>query len=392
MRRRGGSPLPESGVGELGRLASRLKRFMAGGGAHGGGSGPAGAESFETLALEVFRAQCRHNPAYGAFVRGRGLDPGTVDDWRIIPAVPAGAFRDLPLVTGDPGRVRLVFRTSGTTREGGPRGEHRVMDPSLYEASLLPNFRAHLLPDGERLPLISLIPPPEEVPDSSLSWMMGAVSRHLAAPGGGWFVDGSGALDGDGLARTLQDAEVSGQPVLLAGTAFAWVHGMDAMDRRGLRVRLPEGSRLMETGGFKGRSRELPAGELYRALEERLGIPPERMVNEYGMTELLSQFYQPVLQEGGPADPEERRHRPPLWVRTRILDPTTLRELPPGEPGLLVHLDLANLYSVACVLTQDLGVAVGDGFRVLGRVPGSEARGCSLAMDELLSRAGSLSE
>ncbi|HSR42653.1 MAG TPA: hypothetical protein VLL48_10785, partial [Longimicrobiales bacterium] len=129
----------------------------------------------------------------------------------------------------------------------------------------------------------------------------------------------------------------------------------------------------------------------YRALQDRLGVPTGRIVNEYGMTELLSQFYEPVMRDGAPeadGDPSERRHVAPPWVRTRVLDPGDLGELPPGEPGLLCHVDLANAGSVAAVLTEDMGVAVADGFRVLGRAAGAEPRGCSLAMDELLGAAG----
>lgn len=343
--------------------------------------------AFGSLALRVFRAQCRWNPVYGAFVRGRGIDPEALDDWRRIPAVPTGAFRSLPLVTGGDSPEGVTFRTSGTTAGRGSRGEHRVSDPGLYRAALLPPFREYLLPDGARLPLLSLIPPPWELRDSSLSFMMGVVAELLCAPGGGWFVDAGGDMDAQGMAGALQTAEAAGEPVLLAGTAFAWVHWLDAMERRGLEVRLPEGSRILETGGFKGRSRTLSREELYGALEARLGIPAFRIVNEYGMTELLSQFYEPVLVEGGPGDPRERRHVGPPWIRTRVLDPETLDEVSPGEPGLLCHLDLANLFSVSAVLTEDLGVAVTDGFRVLGRAPGAEPRGCSRAMDELLSGA-----
>lgn len=142
----------------------------------------------------------------------------------------------------------------------------------------------------------------------------------------------------------------------------------------------------METGGFKGRSRSVPRGELYDGLSERLGVPPGAIVNEYGMTELLSQFYEPVLSGDCPADPQRRYHVGPSWVRTRILHPETLDDVPQGGEGLLCHVDLANLRSVMAVLTSDVGVRTGKGFRVLGRAPGAEPRGCSLVMEELLAR------
>jgi hypothetical protein len=141
----------------------------------------------------------------------------------------------------------------------------------------------------------------------------------------------------------------------------------------------------METGGFKGRSRVLERPDFYASLSKAHGIPAAAIVNEYGMTEMLSQFYDgPVAATPGLAL-EDRRHVPPPWVRTRVLDPITLSPLPLGEPGLLCHVDLANAGSVMAILTGDLGFAVEDGFRVLGRAQGAEPRGCSLAMDDLLS-------
>jgi hypothetical protein len=138
----------------------------------------------------------------------------------------------------------------------------------------------------------------------------------------------------------------------------------------------------MDTGGFKGRSREVTREELYGGLEERLGIHAAWCVDEYGMTELSSQFYDGVAGSAGP--PADRVHRGPGWVRTVATDPETLRPLPHGSVGVLRHHDLANLHSVAAIQTADLGVTAEDGFRVLGRAAGAGPRGCSLAMEELL--------
>lgn len=335
---------------------------------------------FDDLARRASAHQCERNPAFARFCEARGVQPGSWSSWRDLPPVPARAFRERGLVSRGP--AQAVFRTSGTTGGGAERGEHRVPDLSLYHASLLPNFEAHLLPDGARLPMLSLIPPPREVPDSSLSHMIGVVEAELA-PGTRYFVDRDGRLDEHGLRSALGDAEGARDPVLVVGTAFAFVHLLDALAKESTRFRLPDGSRVMETGGFKGRSRAVPREELYAAIDSRLGIPSDRIVNEYGMTELLSQFYEPVLTGGA------RLHHPPPWVRTRVADPATLEPLPPGRVGLLCHFDLANLGSVCCVLTEDLGVeppeAEGHGFRVLGRNPGAEPRGCSLAMDDLMT-------
>jgi hypothetical protein len=168
----------------------------------------------------------------------------------------------------------------------------------------------------------------------------------------------------------------------VAGTAFAFVHLLDALTARGARVALPEGSRIMETGGFKGRSRVVARDELYLGIRDRLGVPVDRMVNEYGMTELLTQMYEPLLREG---DAGPRRHVPPPWLRVRALDPTTLAPVGPGTAGLLCFFDLANAGSAAHVLTEDMGCVGPDGLHLQGRVAGAEPRGCSLTLEEILN-------
>lgn len=307
--------------------------------------------------------------------------------WEEIPAVPATAFKQLDL-SSVPGEPEAVFVTSGTTRGGEVRGRHPVAELELYRDACVPWFARHLVPEGEPLPILSLVPSREEAPASSLSTMMTFVAEALGAPGSGFFADPQTGVRISELRQALQAAADGGGPVLLMGTAFAWVHWLEACAREGWRFRLPEGSRLMETGGFKGRSRAVPRDELYRELEARLGIPTARMVNEYGMTELLSQLYEPVLADSAPAaSPGVRLHRPPPWLRVRALDPETLVPRPPGERGLLAFLDLANVGSVSAVLTEDLGTVQEEGVRVLGRAPGAEPRGCSLAMEELLEGA-----
>jgi hypothetical protein len=180
-------------------------------------------------------------------------------------------------------------------------------------------------------------------------------------------------------------------PVLLGGTAFSFAQLLEEIGESGVPP-LPKGSVVLETGGFKGRVRSVPRPELYDAISRTFNIPTMRIVNEYGMTELLSQFYEPVLLEGGPEDPERRRHLGPPWVRTRILDPYTLEPARDGDVGILCHMDLANLDAVSAILTDDLGHAVDDGFRIMGRAEGAEARGCSLIVEELARAAGASPE
>jgi hypothetical protein len=353
-------------------------------------------DAFDRLARAVFAHQLACNRPYRLFCERRGASPETVEHWSQIPAVPTDAFKAAALVCGDPAAIEAaaaqgedahrsaaVFRTSGTTLGPGQRGIHYVPDLALYDAALRAGFRAHVLPEGVRMRMVSLVPRPEEVPDSSLSHMAGAVAADFGTAADGWYVSPGGGIDEAGLEAALRDAETAGEPVCLLGTAFALVHWLDALRQAGTRFRLPEGSRLMDTGGFKGRSREVTREELYGAVGEMTGIGHAWCVNEYGMTEMSSQFYDAVAGSG--AVPAERVHAGPPWVRTLATDPETLRPLPHGEIGVLRHVDLANLQSVTSIQTADLGFTSPAGFRVLGRARGAEARGCSLAMDDLLS-------
>jgi len=341
--------------------------------------------AFNNLALRIFAYQCNRNAAYGAYARLRGRTPEAISHWREIPAVPTAAFKELPLVSGDPDRVDAVFRTSGTTRGGERRGEHYIPDLTLYHASLLPNFAAYLLPDGAELPMLSLLPSDRELPDSSLAHMIAVVSDRLGAPGSRSYASVDAGIDEAGLEAALRRHEAEGTPVCLLGTSFAFVHWTDSLRARGVSFRLPPGSRLMDTGGYKGRSREVAADELRATYVELLGIPEPFLVNEYGMAEMCSQFYDTVLREHtrkGAAGP--RVKAAPPWVRTVVVDPETLEPVPPGEVGILRHYDLANLGSVLAVQTEDLGREVEGGFVLLGRAAGAPPRGCSIATDLLL--------
>lgn len=335
---------------------------------------------FETLALDLFAFQFAHCAPYRRWCEERGRTPGTVSHWRQIPAVPTGAFKEVELRSFSKDRLRHVFRTSGTS--AARRGELLLDTLNLYEASLVPTFRVHVLPDlvdGERIRLRVLTPPPAESPDSSLSHMFGTLLPIFGATGSGFDVHGHG-FDPAALLGALRAAAQSDEPVALCGTSFAFVHLVDALAERRETVALPAGSRIMETGGFKGRSREVSRDELYEEIASRLGVPPTRIVNQYGMTELGSQFYDTVLRHPGTT----RRKLGPPWARVRIVDPVSGEDVPEGEPGMIVVIDLANSGSVLAVATADLGRRVGDGFEVLGRVRGAETRGCSIAADTML--------
>jgi len=346
---------------------------------------PLSDPTFNALARDIFAWQLERNRPLAAYCERRGISAASVSHWTEIPPIPTAAFKEVPLLAGNTAAADAVFRTSGTTRGQEKRGTHYILDLSLYHAALLPVFEAWLLPDGARPCMLSLVPAPHEMPDSSLAHMIAAVIQHFGPADSGWFASVHGGIDHDRLAHALREASAADQAVCLLGTSFSFVHWTDGLRARGERYSLPAGSRLMDTGGSKGRSREVSADALRAVYGELLGIPAEACINEYGMTEMTSQFYDSTLRLPG-----ARRKIPPPWVRTRVVDPDTLAPLDSAEPGLLQHFDLANLGSVMGVQTEDLGTLVNDGFQVLGRAAGAQPRGCSIAMDDLLSatRAG----
>jgi hypothetical protein len=342
--------------------AERIKAFIRG----------TPSDSFENLALEAFRHLVGRNNAYRAMCERRGQTPETVSSWEEIPPIPTRAFKQLALGSED---AIEIFRSSGT---GGERSVHPHPFPDLYRATIDAAFPAHCLPTtGRNVPMLSLIPSREQLPDSSLSFMIDHVMHGWGDDASIWAI-GQRGVDGRALRTWLAARQRDGRPALLLTTAFALIDALESLERLGLRFRLPPGSVLFETGGYKGRSRQLAPEELEREVDAWLGIPADRIVREYGMTELTSQLYTRSLL-GGPTS----LYVPPAWVRVHCLDPESLRECAEGEIGLVAILDLANLGSALHLLTEDLGRIESGGLRLLGRASGADLRGCSLTAEEL---------
>jgi hypothetical protein len=343
-------------------------------------------DQFDAYARDTFEFQFENNPPFAAYCTRRGITPARIAHWTEIPPVPTAAFKEVALVSGEVRAATLVFRTSGTTRGEQGRGRHYILDPGLYEAALLPTFAGYVLPDRAALAWVSLIPTTEQLPDSSLSYMVAYAARACAVVNAGSFMDLQLGLDEVGLEHTLAELIDRNVPVLLLGTSWAYVHWLDSLNARAMRFALPEGSRLMDTGGYKGRSRSVPEADLRAAYADRLDLPGYACVNEYGMTELCSQFYDPILRNRVlDRTPSARPgKRCPPWVRTRAVHPETLLPVAEGEVGILQHFDLANLFSVLAVQTEDLGRVGQSEFELLGRATGAPPRGCSLALDLML--------
>jgi hypothetical protein len=333
-----------------------------------------GVDEFTALALAVFRHQFERCEPYRRYCLSRGRTPDQVDDWATIPAVPIVAFKRAGLHCGPPLRT---FLSSGTTAGPQMRSRHELPEPRLYQASALAGLRRFLFPDVERMRVASLVAPVTALPDSSLAQMVAWAIESFGADCSSYAAHETG-IDLDAFIDTLRTSERDGKPLAILATTGGVIRALDALTARQLRFRLPHGSRLMDTGGDKGAPRPLSRNGLLHAVWSAFAIPGYFCVNEYGMAELSSQYYDSVIADRVAGRHAPRRLLGPHWARVRLLDPATLRPVADGEPGLVSHLDLANAGTALAVLSEDLAVAAEDGLHLLGRVPGAELRGCSL--------------
>ncbi|MCI3922229.1 long-chain fatty acid--CoA ligase [Paenibacillus sp. TRM 82003] len=335
-------------------------------------------EAFETVALRLFAEQYERNAPYRAFCFGLGKTPRTVRAWRDIPAAPIRAFKTSALTCSDPDTAEAVFMTSGTTNPN-ERGRHYHPSLAVYDASMRAGFRRFAMKGRDKIRMAVMFPEERLLPHSSLAHYLALALTSFGAAGSGYAMD-EDRLDLDALRRLCENAIADGEPLLVSGATFSFVHALDRFAGSGVRFALPEGSLLFDTGGTKGRSREVEPEAFYRDVGDLFGVPRERCVNMYGMTELSSQFYDTAG--------DDWKEGPP-WIRTRAVDPVTGADVPAGEPGVLLHVDLANWNSSAAILTEDIGLLHEDGrrFRLLGRAEGAAARGCSLTAEAFASAA-----
>jgi hypothetical protein len=333
--------------------------------------GPLPEARFEELARELFAWQFGRVAPFRRLCEGHGVSPRTLRSWREIPAMPQQVFKRATLFAHGTTRPGAIYATSGTTT--GEPGRQHLLDTSIYRAACVEGARRAGFLAGE--PDFHFIAPsPRQAPQSSLSAMFGFWAR-ASRTGRARF-----SMKRADFAVLRDDLRRARRPVALCGTAFGFVHFLDFLaETQDGPLPLPRGSRLLETGGFKGRSREIPKPELYAQLAETFGVPDGAIWNEYGMSELSSQAY---------ARGTHGLHAVPPWARVLVVDPATGREVAPGREGLVRWLDLANVDSVLALQTLDRAERTARGFRLMGRLPRTEPRGCSLGAEDLLAGTG----
>lgn len=354
----------------LDRFAHELQNFIKGGSA-----------SFDDLALQLFHLQSQSNLFYQRVLKSSNGSVDSMLHWQDIPCIPSVAFKEFDVTSIAQKHRTKVFHSSGTRQSGRSRHFHFDASIALYESSLLAWFKHHFTQINRHYWLHALTPSAQIVPDSSLVHMLDTLARSPFFCGttfhGTLSKDGDWMLDAPRVFHAIHSAIDLGKPILLLGTAFHFVQFMDWTKQSGRTLHLPSGSCLMETGGYKGRSKILHRESFYDRLSDVFKMPLNRILSEYGMSELSSQAYDQRLGKGSGEVADRQFHFPP-WVRVRIVSPENNEEVEIGETGIIQVFDLANVWSILAIQTEDLGRREKHGFRWIGRAKASASRGCSL--------------
>lgn len=307
---------------------------------------------FNKLSLEAFQYQFRNNAVYNSYVKALGVNPTVVNSVSQIPFLPVSFFKTHSVKTGD-FVAETVFESSGTT--GSINSRHQVKDLLLYKESFTRGFELFYGPVTDWC-IIGLLPSYLERENSSLVYMVNELIQQSADPRSGFYL-----TEFEKLSAVLKEAEAGKQKTLLIGVTFAL---LDFAELSHLSL---QHTVVMETGGMKGRRKEMIRAEVHDLLKKGFGI--SAVHSEYGMTELLSQAY----SKG------EGIFSAPPWMKILVRDEEDPLLVKETGAGIINIIDLANIDSCCFIATDDAGKVHRDGsFEVLGRMDGSDLRGCSL--------------
>lgn len=312
-----------------------------------------GPEEFQLKALEVFQFQYENNEIYQQFCKLLNRDPGQVKLLKEIPFLPIEFFKTNRIISSKDA-VEITFTSSGTT--GSQTSKHPVTDLEVYKKSFRKGFEIFYGNIKEYV-VLALLPSYLERQGSSLIYMAQDLIERSKNPKSGFYLN-----DLTALKEKLIRLDQKGQKILLIGVSFAL---LDLVEQHQFHLK---NTVIMETGGMKGRRKELIRKELHRILSKGFGV--KKIHSEYGMTELLSQAY----SKG------DGVFECPPWMKILIRDPEdALQLLPVGKTGGLNIIDLANVNSCSFIATQDLGKNIESGkIEILGRFDHSDIRGCNL--------------
>lgn len=313
-------------------------------------------EEFNNLCLEVFKFQYQNCEVYRRFSDSLGIQAETIKHFSQIPFLPVEFFKTHEILSVPKSNEAIIF-TSSTTTSQSP-SKHYVNDITVYEESFLKGFELFYGKPNDYC-ILALLPGYLERSGSSLVYMFDRLIKLSADINGGFFLHNY-----DELIAVIKSLKNSGKKTILIGVTYA------LLDLSELGIKLSDNFIVMETGGMKGKRREMIKEELHSFLKQKLGI--NTIHSEYGMTELLSQAY----SKG------DGIFECPPWMRILIRDTEDpLSLVGENKTGGINIIDLANWQSCSFIATKDLGRLSGNKFEVMGRFDNSDVRGCNLMID-----------
>jgi phenylacetate-coenzyme A ligase PaaK-like adenylate-forming protein len=315
-------------------------------------------QEFEKTALEIFRYQAHNNSLYRQYIELIGVKIDSVKSIDKIPFLPIGFFKYHKVITGTPDYEK-IFMSSGTTQK--IRSKHYVKDINLYIKSFTLGFQ-YFFRDVKNYCLLALLPSYMEQGNSSLIFMIEHLIKQTQCDYSGFYL-----YNFDELKKNILKTTESNKKVILFGVSYALLDFAEFAHFEKMKNLL-----VFETGGMKGRRKELPKDELHKILKNNLGV--ETIYSEYGMTELLSQAYSLGNQIFTPVP----------WMKILIRDKyDPFSFMPVGKSGGINIIDFANINSCSFIETEDLGRLNADGsFEILGRFDTADIRGCNLMVGE----------
>lgn len=315
----------------------------------------ASENDFTIQAIELFKFQYKNIETYRKFVDLLNIDPNTVSEIKDIPCMPVELFKTHTILHPEH-PAQIIFESSGTGSQ--IRSKHHISYPSIYTESIDKGFEiAYGKPQD--LAIFALLPSYIERKNASLVYMVNHLIKRTSHNYGGFYLTNHKQLLDD-----INKAKSDGKKCILFGVSFALLDMIDA------KVGTLEDVVIIETGGMKGRRKELTREELHNEINN--GLKPLSIDSEYGMTELLSQGW----------SKDESAFKTPPWMKILIRDIHDPRSYVKNSvTGLINVIDLANIYSCAFLETKDLGKSTHDGFYVLGRMDNSDIRGCNLMVE-----------
>ena len=307
---------------------------------------------FETVALQVFKYQYEHVAVYRDFCKFLNKTPYTVTSLDSIPFLPIEFFKSHKILSSER-EEKVIFTSSGTT--GSVTSKHYVPNITLYEKSFITTFQL-FYGSPAQWTILALLPSYLERKDSSLIYMVQSLINTSKNTNSGFYLN-----DLDALIQKIIEQEANAKKTLLIGVSYAL---LDLIEKHTFKL---QHTTIMETGGMKGKRKELIKKALHEKLKNGFGV--SQIHSEYGMTELLSQAY----------STGDGLFQTPPWMKIRTRDTEDALSWVIEKTGGINVIDLANLYSCSFIATQDLGKLHRNGnFEILGRFDASDIRGCNL--------------